>query len=353
MLRVFSFLLALALIPSAFAQGLTSAPPVGITSIVVGSCLSVSGVGASNGTLAGNGTLTTVRPVNAQTGTSYTVVTGDNCKLVTLSNASSVAVTLPQAVTAFGSGWSATFANLGAGVVTITPTTSTIDGLTSIVLKRYQSATITSDGTNYATSRNRVPPWVITTISANDAAWPVPVGTTEMEIEAWGGGGSGAGGDTSTPGRGAGGASGGYCFKYYSGTMDATLAVTIGAGGAASPSGAGGNDGAAGGATSVVGTNLGTLTANGGGGGAKQSGVGGTGGTATGCDLNLQGAYGGVGFNSPSIFGVGGDAPRGGRGGAANIAIGGLIPGGGGSAGNHTSGSSGAGAAGRVVIRTR
>ena len=35
--------------------------------------------------------------VNAQTGTSYTVLTGDRNKLVTFSNVSAIAVTLPQA----------------------------------------------------------------------------------------------------------------------------------------------------------------------------------------------------------------------------------------------------------------
>ncbi len=43
--------------------------------------------------------------VNAHTGTSYTVLSGDRAKLVTHTNASAIAVTLPQATGAFGAGW--------------------------------------------------------------------------------------------------------------------------------------------------------------------------------------------------------------------------------------------------------
>lgn len=89
--------------------------------------------------------------VNAQTGTTYTVVAGDNGKLVTLSNASAVAVTLPQATGVFGIGWSSWLHNKGAGAVTITPTTSTINGASTLVLAQGQSAVIVSDGTNYQT----------------------------------------------------------------------------------------------------------------------------------------------------------------------------------------------------------
>lgn len=90
--------------------------------------------------------------VNAQSGTSYTVLGSDLGKLVTLTNASAVAVTLPQATAASGSfaaGWWAEFENRGAGTVTITPTTSTINGGTSLTLAQNNSVKIISDGTNY------------------------------------------------------------------------------------------------------------------------------------------------------------------------------------------------------------
>lgn len=87
--------------------------------------------------------------VNAQVGTSYTVLASDRSKLVTLKNASAVAVTLPQAGTSFPAGWIAKFSNQGAGTVTITPTTSTINGNATLVLLTGQSVDIVSDGTNY------------------------------------------------------------------------------------------------------------------------------------------------------------------------------------------------------------
>lgn len=68
-------------------------------------------------------------PRNAQTGTTYTVLTGDRGQHVTYSNASAIAVTLPQAnSTTFAGGWFSYHENVGDGLVTITPTTSTING---------------------------------------------------------------------------------------------------------------------------------------------------------------------------------------------------------------------------------
>jgi hypothetical protein len=90
--------------------------------------------------------------VNAQVGTTYTVAGSDLAKLVTFSNAAPVAVTLPQATSsggAFEVGWWAEFENRGAGLVTITPTISTINGGANITLATNQSVKIISDGTNY------------------------------------------------------------------------------------------------------------------------------------------------------------------------------------------------------------
>jgi len=51
------------------------------------------------------GTVHTMSGVNAQTGTSYTVVAQDQTKVITFNNASPVAVTLPSATTPnFGKG---------------------------------------------------------------------------------------------------------------------------------------------------------------------------------------------------------------------------------------------------------
>lgn len=91
--------------------------------------------------------------VNAQTGTTYTYLTGDKGKLVTHSNASAIAGTLPQAGATFPDGWWVDVQNRGAGTLTITPTTSTVDGAATLVLVAGQGARIVSDGTNYFTQR--------------------------------------------------------------------------------------------------------------------------------------------------------------------------------------------------------
>jgi hypothetical protein len=99
--------------------------------------------------------INTMQAINAQTGTTYTVVNGDQAKLVTISNAASVAVTLPQAGAGseFLTNWYADFQNITGPLVTITPTTSTIDGATSLALGRNQGVRIVSNGTNYFTQR--------------------------------------------------------------------------------------------------------------------------------------------------------------------------------------------------------
>jgi fibronectin-binding autotransporter adhesin len=91
---------------------------------------------------------------NAQIGTTYTMAAGDECNIVTFSQASAVAVTLPQATTSgFTAGTVFHLRNYGAGTVTVTPTTSSIDSQTTMVLISGQGADIYSDGTNYSTVR--------------------------------------------------------------------------------------------------------------------------------------------------------------------------------------------------------
>lgn len=93
--------------------------------------------------------------VEAIVTTSYTVLNTDRGKLKTFSNVSPVAVTLPQAGANFPNGWSAFFENLGTGLVTITPTTSTIDGAATVTLSTGQGILIASDGTNYFSVRGK------------------------------------------------------------------------------------------------------------------------------------------------------------------------------------------------------
>lgn len=64
-----------------------------------------------------------VQPLNAQTGTSYTLVLADADYLVTLSNASAITLTIPtNASVAFPIGTRIDLIQLGAGQVTISPT---------------------------------------------------------------------------------------------------------------------------------------------------------------------------------------------------------------------------------------
>lgn len=86
---------------------------------------------------------------DAETATTYTVLAADRGQLKPFSNASAIAVTLPQATGNFGAGFWFIALNEGAGAVTITPTTSTINGETSWVLRTDQGALIISDGTNW------------------------------------------------------------------------------------------------------------------------------------------------------------------------------------------------------------
>lgn len=100
--------------------------------------------------------------INAQTGTTYTILATDRMKYVSHSNGSSIAVTLPQAGTAgFTSGFSYFTCDIGVGTVTITPTTSTISyttgvvytsGAANIVLTTGQCVSIYSDNSNYFAS---------------------------------------------------------------------------------------------------------------------------------------------------------------------------------------------------------
>ena len=68
-----------------------------------------------------NNMATAMVAINAQTGTTYSVVLSDDGKLVTCDNASSIALTIvPNSSVAFGIGTQINVMQLGAGTVTIT-----------------------------------------------------------------------------------------------------------------------------------------------------------------------------------------------------------------------------------------
>ena len=85
---------------------------------------------------------------NAQTGTSYTLVSTDaNNKLVTLSNAATVTVTVPNGV--FTAGQQINLQRLGAGAVNIVSDgTTVITGTAAGLRAQYSAATLVCTGTN-------------------------------------------------------------------------------------------------------------------------------------------------------------------------------------------------------------
>lgn len=86
---------------------------------------------------------------NAQTGTTYSFVLTDFTKLVTLSNASAVAVTLPlESSVAWPTGTQLRLLNVGAGTVTVAGAVGvTING-SPLTLTQYKGANIIKTGTN-------------------------------------------------------------------------------------------------------------------------------------------------------------------------------------------------------------
>lgn len=76
--------------------------------------------------------------LNAQTGTTYTFVLTDDGKLVTCDNASAITVTVPlNASVAFGIGTQINIMQLGAGQVTISPTSGVTIRSSGSKLKTY------------------------------------------------------------------------------------------------------------------------------------------------------------------------------------------------------------------------
>lgn len=104
----------------------------------------------TNGTAASWGTAVSTLDVtfNAQTGTTYTLVSTDaNNKLVTLNNASTVTVTVPNGV--FTTGQQINLQRLGAGAVNIASDgTTVITGTGTGLRAQYSAATLVCTGTN-------------------------------------------------------------------------------------------------------------------------------------------------------------------------------------------------------------
>lgn len=92
---------------------------------------------------AGASFQTTSSAINAQTGTTYTVQASDNGKIVTLSNASAITVTVPASL---GAGFSCTLIQIGAGQVSVTASGTTIRNVYSNtkLVGQWAQATLTA-----------------------------------------------------------------------------------------------------------------------------------------------------------------------------------------------------------------
>lgn len=169
-----------------------------VTSITPGAGLVSSITAACSQTAVTTaGTLSDARCINAQSGTTYAIVDGDRAKLITATNAAAQAYSIAQAgaASAFVSGWFTEIQNNStnaAGIITITPTTSTINGAATLKIQPGQSARIVSDGTNYqvfgtpgtselvVSTVNNPGSGITNGVTANVTSISVPVGTWEV-----------------------------------------------------------------------------------------------------------------------------------------------------------------------------
>lgn len=155
---------------SAETKGMKWATPTAgtVTSITAGTGLS-GGTITSTGTIAIDSTVATLTGTqtltnktltsptintakttigfNAQTGTTYSLVLADQDKLVTLSNASAVTVTVPNGI--FSAGQSINLQQLGAGQVTVASDgTTVITGTGTALRAQYSAATLICTSAN-------------------------------------------------------------------------------------------------------------------------------------------------------------------------------------------------------------
>jgi hypothetical protein len=89
-----------------------------------------------------------IQTINAQTGTSYTLVASDVNKKVTQSNASPSTITVNTDL--FSAGNCVEITNIGAGACTITAGTATVSTASSLVLAQYDSGTLYFTSTGVA-----------------------------------------------------------------------------------------------------------------------------------------------------------------------------------------------------------
>jgi hypothetical protein len=107
-----------------------------------------SGVSGPAGPTGATGDWSTAQTINAQTGTTYTLVAGDVGKLVTLTNAAAIALTVPAGL-GLASGQRIDLAQLGAGQVTVSGSGATVNSTPTAKLRtQYSAATLICTATN-------------------------------------------------------------------------------------------------------------------------------------------------------------------------------------------------------------
>jgi len=186
-------------------------------------------------------------PQNAQTGTTYSFVAADFTKLVTLSNASPVTVTLPlEATVPWPTSTQLRLLNQGAGTVTVAGAVGvTING-TPLTLTQYKGANLIKTGTNVWTfipfasgvgaadfsdaATGTYTGYKYKTFSSGSGTLTVTqAGFADIVVVGGGGGGS-----TNSTTAGGGGGAGGALVVTNAYLEVGTLTVTVGAGGATS-----------------------------------------------------------------------------------------------------------------------
>jgi hypothetical protein len=153
-----------------------------VTSVTPGAGLvSSTAASCSQSAITTSGTISAAECVNAQTGTSYAILDGDRGKLITANNTAAQAYTIAQAgaASSFQAGWFVDIRNINSssnpsGIVTITATTSTINGpngaLSTLKLWPGQAYRIVSDGTNYIAIPYQDGRVLLNTLTASNSA---------------------------------------------------------------------------------------------------------------------------------------------------------------------------------------
>ena len=281
--------------------------------------------------------------INAQTGTTYTLVLTDAGKNVTLSNASAVTVTIPaNSSVAYPTGTVISFTNLGAGTVTISAAGGVTLNGTTLTIAQYSRSSImkTATDTWVLTSGGGIPKATVSATTGSPTIDTVSrpgktiykftgsgsitfatAGVCEILVLS-GGAGGGTGGYDGYGGSGGGGGVAYDANLYATGA----LTVTIGAGGGSISNGnysrlgnivvEGGGAGGQGGNhtySPTFASTAGSSGVTGGGGGSDTTGAARSGGSAL-----YAGAYGFAGGASNANSGAGGQGGGGGAGGAAS-----------------------------------